>query len=100
MRNLAGNRGSRIAAASPLARTPAHASAEVRIGTLGLSLPGQDRRFGQRVAERASALIAERCPVGLRRDLDRIALTVHPRSYSEEALSESIAEAVLAALQR
>lgn len=90
----------RAASVSPLARPPAQPSAEVHIGTLGLSIPGQDRGFGQRVAERASALIAERCPVGLRKDVERIALTVHPQNLSQEALSESIAEAVLAALQR
>jgi hypothetical protein len=71
---------------------------EVRIGALSLSVPGRDSRFGRRVAERVGALVSQQCPAGLHGDLDRIALKIQARGLSEEALSQSIAKAVLAAL--
>jgi len=76
----------------------AAAPSEVRIGTLGLSLPGRDGSFGRRVAERVSMLVSQQCPAGLHGEVGRIALKVSARGLSEEALSQSIAKAVLAAM--
>ena len=72
----------------------------MRIGTLGMSVPGRSAPFGRRVAERVSAILADRCPPGLHGEIGQVAVEVRASGLSEEALSESIAEAVLGALRR
>jgi hypothetical protein len=74
--------------------------AQIHIGALSLSVPGRDGTFGRHVAERVSALVSEQCPAGVHGQMERIALQIHARGLSEEALSQSIAKAVLAAMQR
>jgi hypothetical protein len=46
-----------------------------------------------------SAILAERCPPGLRGDIGRVAVQIRAGGSSEESLSQSIADAVLGALQ-
>jgi len=91
-----------LAPTPPRARSAGRAvgPSEVRIGALGMSVPGRSAPFGRRVAERVSALLAERCPPGLQGQIGRVAVEIRAGGASEEALSESIAEAVLGALQR
>ena len=75
----------------------------VEIGSLRLSVPGRDAAFGQRLAERVGQTLAERCPTrlaGVRGELGLIQLKVQARDLSEAGLSDSIANAVLAALGR
>ena len=72
---------------------------DVRIGALHMSIPGRGAPFGRRVAERVSAILAERCPPGLRGDIGRVAVQIRGGGSSEESLSQSIADAVLGALQ-
>jgi hypothetical protein len=72
----------------------------VEIGALRLSLPGPNAAFGQRVAERVGARLAERCPLGLSGEVGAISIKVHAGALTEEGLGDSIVEALLGALGR
>ena len=74
--------------------------ARVEIGALRMSIPGLDAAFGQRVAARVGARLAERCPPGLTGDVGALSLNVRAGAMTEEGLSDSIVEAVVAALGR
>lgn len=79
----------------------ARARTGVEIGALRLSVPGRDAAFGRRLAERVGQTLAERCPARLSGgELGLIQVKVQARDLSEAGLSDSIADAVLAALGR
>jgi hypothetical protein len=81
-------------------------AAEMHIGALRLSLPGVGAPAGRRIAERVSALLAERWPAGLQGRqgrqgrIERLELKVHPTAAGEDSLSQSIVQAVLEAIGR
>jgi len=97
----------RAGAARASAAGPARAS-ELRIGAFNLSIPGAGAAYGRRVAERVTELLARRWPASLGAgraggdggDIGRIDLRVRAGAGGEEALSESIVEAVLGAMQK
>jgi hypothetical protein len=74
--------------------------ARVEIGALRMSIPGPDAAFGHRVAARVGARLAERCPQGLTGDVGALSLNVSAGAITEEGLSDSIVDAVVAALGR
>jgi hypothetical protein len=90
----------------PRASIRAGGGREIRIDALNLSIPGADAGYGRRVAERVTELLAQRWPARLgagraaARHIGGIGLTVRPPSGTEQALSESIVEAVLGAMEK
>jgi hypothetical protein len=85
------------AIAAPKAAAPA--PGRLHIGELALTMSGVQPAAAKRIAERATALAAERLPHGLGGQLDQLSLDVRPRGFSEHEWSEAVARALVEAIR-
>ena len=72
----------------------------ISVGRLSLKMPVADGATARRIVQRASELAADRVPAGLSGHLSGLSLKVRPRNLSEAAVTEALAEALVAALRR
>lgn len=85
------------AVAAPAVAAPA--PGRLHIGELALTMSGVQPAAAKRIAERATALAAERLPHGLGGQLDQLTLDVRPRGFGEHEWSEAVASALVEAIR-
>lgn len=93
---------SKATAPNPLAAAPATpqpAPGGLHVDQLALNMSGVAPASAKRIAERATALAAERLPPGLSGRLDDLTLDVRPRGFGEDEWSEAVARALVEAIR-
>ena len=78
-----------------------HASTAIHIGQLNLRIPGQSADTAHHVANGIGQSLAQKVPTGMRRHLGVLSVRVQvPTGATEAEISDTVAEAILRALQR